>query len=288
MQIFRKRYVLVAVATLIIGLVAVAAVVGVKTFRGRSATVTSEVKVYLLDDQGGVNGLLLASGDQLQFSPQMGQAVQAQVKLGDTVTATGHAGKGSSYGREFRVEQIAFNGHTIVEAEHGPGPGRDRGPRGDHRGPKGRDDREGPGGPQGPHRTEGRDDRTEQTTPADGQGPAMTKPEASPNASPATAPATGTSTTTVATVPPPAPNQIKASSAIWVHLVNGRGDVDGLILTSGEQLRFSPRVGELIVAAETGAGTSISVEGAGVKNERGTVIRPAQLTVGNQTIALGR
>jgi hypothetical protein len=89
-------------------------------------------------------------------------------------------------------------------------------------------------------------------------------------------------------VPSPAPDQLKAASTIWVHLVNGRGDVDGLILASGEQIRFSPRVGQLIVAAENGADTLISLEGAGVKNDRGTVIRPVQLTVGSQTIALGR
>ena len=30
------------------------------------------------------------------------------------------------------------------------------------------------------------------------------------------------------------------------------------------------------------------IEGNGVRNERGTVIRPTQITVGNRTIALGR
>ena len=149
---------------------------------------------------------------------------------------------------------------------------------------------------------EAREDRPEGSAPVDNRGPAVTKPEASPSASPATTPNTGTSGTTpvapanptagpvpaAGPVAPPAPDQLKATSTIWVHLVNGHGDVDGLILASGEQIRFSPRVGQLIVSAENGAATSISVEGAGVKNERGTVIRPAQITVGNQTIALGR
>ncbi|MEO6392061.1 MAG: hypothetical protein ABIP75_09440 [Pyrinomonadaceae bacterium] len=299
MQIFRKRYILVGVATLILGLVAVAAVVGVAKFRGRSTTVSSEVKVYLLDDQGGVNGLLLTSGDQLRFSPQMGQAVQAQIKLGDTVTATGQAGKASSYGREFRVEQIAFNGHTIVEAE--PGPGRDRGPRGEHRGgPTDRDDHDGPPdgprgsrGPRGPEDRDGGPDRPEVSAPGNNRGPDITKPEAAPSGSPVVAPNTGGPAAPIAApltgpVPPAAPDQLTATSTIWVHLVNGHGDVDGLIFASGEQIRFSPRVGALIVAAENGAATSISVEGTRVKSDRGTVIRPAQLTVGNQTIALGR
>jgi hypothetical protein len=31
----------------------------------------------------------------------------------------------------------------------------------------------------------------------------------------------------------------------------------------------------------------VTIEGKGLHNERGTVISPAQITVGNQTIALG-
>jgi hypothetical protein len=70
-------------------------------------------------------------------------------------------------------------------------------------------------------------------------------------------------------------------------LVNRRGDVDGLILSGGDQVRFSPKVGTLIVAAEQGADTQVTIEGKGVRNEKGTVISPEQVTVGNQTIALG-
>jgi hypothetical protein len=85
------------------------------------------------------------------------------------------------------------------------------------------------------------------------------------------------------------PLTVKATGAIKVHLVNGHGDVNGLILSGGEQVRFSPKVGKLVVAAEQeGAGTLVSVEGAVVQNERGKVMRPLLITVGNQTIALGR
>lgn len=91
-----------------------------------------------------------------------------------------------------------------------------------------------------------------------------------------------------ASSPAPTPELFKATGTIRTHLVNGHGDVDGLILSSGELVRFSPRVGELVVAAEQGATTQVSVEGNGVRNERGVVIRPSQITVGSQTIALGR
>jgi hypothetical protein len=87
---------------------------------------------------------------------------------------------------------------------------------------------------------------------------------------------------------PIAPETFKVSGNIKTHLVNGHGDVDGLILSSGEQLRFSPKVGKLVIAAEQGAETPVSVQGTAVSNERGTVIRPSIITVGNQTIALGR
>jgi hypothetical protein len=87
---------------------------------------------------------------------------------------------------------------------------------------------------------------------------------------------------------PIAPEVFKAAGTIRTHLVNGHGDVDGLILSNGEQVRFSPEVGELVTAAEQGASTQVSIEGNGVRNERGTVIRPTQITVGNQIIALGR
>jgi hypothetical protein len=278
MSVFSKRNLLAGITTLIIGIGASAAIWGVPRFLRRSTSINSQVTAYLLDDRGSVNGLLLASGDQLHFSPQAGEIVASQIKVGDAVTATGHAGSKSSYGREFRVEQIAANGHTIVEAE--PGPPSPHGPR-------------GPGGPGGPRDKRGPKDRDERPQPAD----AATQPNApkplSPQAaaSPAVAPLKDANTNpterTAAAVPAPA-EIFKASGTIRTHLVNGRGDVDGLILSSGEQLLFSPRVAELILAAEQGSATQVSVEGTGVRNERGTVIRPTQITVGNQTIAVGR
>jgi hypothetical protein len=282
MSIFKKRNILVGIGAFIIGLFVVGAIWGVSKFFTRSTTVKSQVTAYLLDDRGAVNGLLLASGDQLHFSPQTGEAVVAQVKVGDEVTATGHAGSRSTYGREVRISELSANGRTFVEAE----PDRPR--------PPGDRDRRGPRRPD-----DGPDDRR---APPDATAPAEVKPEASAtpaaapakdaNAKPAEAAPAATAPTAVApaTAPPvaPAPPEIfKGSGTIRTHLVNGRGDVTGLILSSGEQVHFSPKVGTLIIAAEQGAETQVTVEGRGVRNERGTVISPAQITVGNQTITLG-
>ena len=257
MSIFRKRNLLVSVVIFVIGIGAFAAIWGAHSFFARRATVKSQVTGYLLDDRGAVNGLLLASGDQLHFSPQTGEAVASQIKVGDEVTATGRAGQQSTYGREVRVVQISANGHSIVES------GRERSEShasGDRRGPRRPGERSAP-------------------PDARAQGEAKTEPNA--------APVNDVNTKQSVYAPLAAPETFKATGTIRTHLVNGQGHVDGLILSSGEQVRFSSKMGRLIVAAEQGAGSQVTIDGKGVHNERGTVISPAQITVGNQTIALG-
>jgi hypothetical protein len=282
MSVFSKRNLLVGMAIVVIAVGACAAIWGVPRFMRRSTSVNSQVSAYLLDDRGEVNGLLLASGDQLHFSPHTGAIVGTQIKVGDQVTASGHAGTSSSYGREFRVEQISANGRTIVEAE--PGPPRPREPH-EKRGPRDRHDR---ANHPGPPDSRAQDDApppvvTAEATPTEASRASVNDPNAKQAAN--AQPSPGLSTLPA---PPIAPELFKAAGTIRTHLVNGRGDVDGLILSNGEQVRFSPKVGELVVAAEEGASTQVSIEGNGVRNERGTVIRPTQITVGNQTIALGR
>jgi len=278
---FRKRNLLAAIATFVIGVGACAAIWGVPRLLRRSTSINSQVSAYLLDERGKVNGLLLATGDQLHFSPETGAVVASQIKVGDSVAVSGHAGSASSYGREFRVEQISANGRTIVEVKAGaPRPHQSH----DKRGPRDRNARDDRGGPPDSNeiaeagRQEGAQPEPVGAEPAK---PGLTSDNDSnlpqkESSLPATAPA-----------PLPSPEIFKAAGTIHTHLVNGRGDVDGLILSSGEQVRFSPRVGDLVVAAEQGATTQVSVEGTVVRNERGTVIRPTQITVGNQTIALG-
>lgn len=279
MSVFSKRNLLVGIAIIAIGVGACAAIWGARRFMRRSTSIKSQVTAYLLDDRGDVNGLLLASGDQIHFSPQTGAVVASQIKVGDEVTANGHPGTQSSYGREVRVEQISANGRTIVEAEAGP-PRLD-GPH-DKRGPRDREDRPGPPDAraqrEGPPATIGTPAKPTEPNQASASDPNVKQ---TGNAAPTTLPSPTPS-------PAMSPEAFKATGTIRTHLVNGHGDVDGMILSSGEQVRFSPRVGQLIVAAEQGATTQVSVEGNGVRNEHGTVIRPMQITVGNQTIALGR
>lgn len=258
MSRFGKRNLLVAVSTFIIGIGTFAAIWGMPRVLTRSVTIKSQVAAYLLDERGTVNGLLLASGDQLHFSPQTGEAVAGQIKSGDEVTATGRAGSKSNYGREVRVEQISANGRTIVDAGSGPKPPlKSR----DGRPPRGPGDRPAPPAAPAP-------------------GGAKTEPNVAPGGD--------VDANRTENGQPATQETFKATGAIRAHLVNGHGDVDGLILSGGEQVRFSPKVGKLVVAAEQGADTQVSVEGAGVRNERGTVMSPALITVGNQTIALGR
>lgn len=238
-----KRVVLPMAIAAAIGVTAVALVRGVSrvgspAFSFFQTTVSGQVSAYLLDPRGGVDGLLLTSGDQLRFGPQTGAALASVVKVGDEVTATGRAGTASSYGREIRVKSLSANGQTFTElGRGGPHPGGPphhgpRGPKG-HHGPGGPDSPDGPDGPDGP----------------DAPGEAIT-----------------------------------ATGAVAAHLVNREGEVDGLLLASGEQVRFGPEVGVLVVAAEAAGATSATVEGPGVRTERGTMVRAARIQIGDQTI----
>lgn len=238
MKLTRKGTWIFRVAIVALALSGAAAIWAVPKFLKRSVTVTSQVTAYLLDERGAVNGLLLASGDQLHFRSETGATVVQYINVGDEVTATGRAGKQSSYGREVRVEQISAKGHTIQEIA-APPPPPPHGPK-KHHGPKDEDD-------------------VIQTAPPANE-------------------------TTAA--PAAAPEVVQATGTVRTHLVNGPGDVDGAILSTGEQIRFSPKVGSLIIAAEQAGNSEIKVEGTGLRNERGTVIRPAAITVGSQTITL--
>lgn len=265
MSVLRKRNLLIGTAALAVVVGAAVAIWAVPKLMHRSTTVNGQVTAYLLNDRGEVDGLLLANGDQLHFSPQTGAIVASQIKVGDQVTATGHPGDKSNYGREVRVESISANGRTITEVKGGPP--RPHGPH-DKGGPRDREDR-----PDAPPEPDAQSKPAEPTKDAtnDQNAKALTSPAPSPAPSPV-----------------PVPETFKATGTIGTHLVNGRGDVAGIILSTGEQVRFSPKVGELVVAAERNGNSQVSVEGSGVRNERGTVIRPTQITVGNQTIAVSR
>ena len=257
MNVFSKRNGIFALATLVIALGASSAIWGLPKFLKRSTTTTAKVSAYLLDEQGRINGLLLENGDQLHFSPETGVAIATRITVGDQVSASGHAGSQSSYGREVRVEQISSHGQTIIVVPGGPPPRNGKKERRDHAGPNEREDL--PSEPLPP------------VKPEPGQIDTNAKP-----------------IDNIAPAPIATPEIFRAAGTIRTHLVNDHGDVDGLILASGEQVRFSPRVGKAVVAAEQSGTTQVSIEGTGIRNDRGVVIHPTYITVGNQTISLER
>ena len=70
-------------------------------------------------------------------------------------------------------------------------------------------------------------------------------------------------------------------------VVNDHGDVEGLILSRGEQVKFRPPNGATVVillAQQPGA--TVQASGYGTHNAFGTVVDADALTVGSQTIAL--
>ena len=70
-------------------------------------------------------------------------------------------------------------------------------------------------------------------------------------------------------------------------LVNDHGDVDGLILSTGEQVKFRPPNGATVVMLlGQQPGVTVQASGYGTRNAFGTVVDADALTVGNQTIAL--
>ncbi len=69
--------------------------------------------------------------------------------------------------------------------------------------------------------------------------------------------------------------------------MNPPGDVDGLVLTTGEEVRFRPHLGQTVVAALGGrAGAVITASGYGTRNALGTAVEAYSMMVGNQTIPL--
>lgn len=266
MKYFEKKNYATIIITFVIGLVAVGAIYGLanlfdwqspvnaSTFSSWSdQTINGKATKFLLDDQGKVNGLLLDSGDQLRFSPETGLAIAAVVKVGDDISATGDAGTQSNYGRAFHVKQLMANGQTFTEIKE------PKKPHGEHPKPK----------------------HGERPMPPNGERPMPPNGETPPPP-----PVEGN----MPIAPLPSANQetFNAGGAIGTFLVGMRGEINGLILASGEQIRFSPKVGEQITAAGVSADSQVSVTGFGVKNEYGTVIRPNSLKIGSQTFTLGK
>jgi hypothetical protein len=71
---------------------------------------------------------------------------------------------------------------------------------------------------------------------------------------------------------------MSATGKITAFLVNPRGEVTGCVLAK-EQLHFSPRVGELLLARGGRVGAEVSATGRGAQSEFGTFIEVDQLTL---------
>jgi hypothetical protein len=70
-------------------------------------------------------------------------------------------------------------------------------------------------------------------------------------------------------------------------IVNDHGEVDGLILRTGEEVKFRPHNGTTVVMLlGQQPGATVHASGYGTHNAFGTVVDADVLTVGSQTIAL--
>jgi hypothetical protein len=80
---------------------------------------------------------------------------------------------------------------------------------------------------------------------------------------------------------------LTVSGTVARFLVNPPGDVDGLVLTSGDEVRFPPHLGQMVVTALGGrTGTPITASGYGARNAFGTAVEADSMVVGNQTLSL--
>ncbi|MET0752045.1 MAG: hypothetical protein ABWZ66_01665 [Pyrinomonadaceae bacterium] len=251
MKIFSKSNITVGLITLVIG---VFTVVGIaKVFRQSTTSVSGTITAFILNPEGKVDGVILDTGDQLNFGMETGVIVSEKVKIGDAISATGHAGTKSDYGRELRAETLQIGDQTITVLHSKP-----KSPR-DERRPK-------------PHPG---DDKMPSPAPGDAKAPKTDN---------VNAPKLGDVNS-----PPVAPipmQTMTANGQIRFVLVGGRGEARGLILSSGEQIALPKEVNDegLTFNQET----QISVEGESAQSDFGKFIHPTRLTIGNQTFSFNR
>jgi hypothetical protein len=69
-------------------------------------------------------------------------------------------------------------------------------------------------------------------------------------------------------------------------LVTPKGDVDGLILAGGEQVKFKPKSGARVMTLLGQGGGVVTASGYGTRNAFGTVLEAESLTIGSQTLSL--
>lgn len=270
MRVTGKKFITVAVVTFLCGATAVFAfhrttgVNGWGQIFSRDETVRGQVVSFIIDDRGAVGGFVLSNGEQVRFNPTLGEAlIAANVSIGADVSAEGHAGTRTDFGREVRAREISFGGRTFIDsAPVAP--------------------------PRPPH---------ERREPRPGQQPPAPPADASPTsgveaATPNTPP--GASPAPRADDPAPGANLIEnvtVSGAADTYLVGGRGEVVGIILSSGEQFHLPPQVRDEIISANHNLfpkNAQWSVTGDAVRTTHGTSIRPRALSIGDLTYTFGR
>lgn len=69
-----------------------------------------KVEKYLLNREGIVDGLLLDSGVQVKFPPQLSKNLVETAEVGDNVLAIGSGGISNSFGQEVQAESITNQG----------------------------------------------------------------------------------------------------------------------------------------------------------------------------------
>jgi hypothetical protein len=77
---------------------------------------------------------------------------------------------------------------------------------------------------------------------------------------------------------------VTARGNVQAFLVGERGEIVGLALDTGEQVRIAPPVREPLTASSTNPHPDVVVVGAAVQGEQGTIIRATQITIGAQTM----
>ena len=254
---FNARNIAIAIITLAIG--TFVALGASKLFFNSTTTVTGNVVSFVLNPKGEVDGAILDTGDQVKFGPETGAVVTSNVQVGGQLTATGHAGTSSNYGREFHAETLQIGDQTITIAKGKKGPKEDgeKSPREDKR-------RRGPKGNKGPRD----DERRRPNDEMNGEKPSAPDAENAPD------------------VNRPQAETATVSGTVKFVLVNKDGNPRGVILASGEQMKLGKEVENANLTIDQN--TTVTATGEVKKGSFGAFLRPQTLTIGNQTFTFNR
>ncbi|NMF63230.1 hypothetical protein [Brasilonema octagenarum] len=94
----------------------------------------------------------------------------------------------------------------------------------------------------------------------------------------------------IADAPPPAPtptdySSLSAEGKAQKWLVGHRGEINGVILSSGVQVKFPPHIGNQLVDTAQ-VGDKVQVQGFGTRNKYGEVIKATTLKVNERSVGV--